>query len=861
MKFYKITDLCLCSAKRYLIFSMNISIVMAALFLPFFIIKTVNADILRDQGVNYRGQAEIPDLAATGLQDTEAQTRGNSDNRDVRVGLYENKPKIYTDETGSAAGIFIDILEEIALNEGWKLTYVPCEWSGCLEALEDGSIDLMPDVAYSTERSKRFDFHTEEVVSSWSAAYAKSRDRISSISDLNDRRVAVLKNSIQENILTQMANGFGYRIDFIEADSFEDAFRLTAEGGADTVVSNCYFGDYFYRQYGLEKTSIVFNPVSLYFATASDANPDLLTAIDKNLRAMKSEPGSAYYRALESVMERPPNIIVPRYMIWAIGGVSGLLILSFVFILLLRWQVKAGTRNLAHADQMLRESEKKFRDIFHEHAAVKFLIDPENGNIVEANKAAERFYGWPMDQLRQMRIQEINTLPPERVKKEMEMARNLERNHFEFRHRLADGSIRDVAVFSSSINVQGRPLLHSIVHDITRLKQAEKEREKLNVQFTQAQKMESVGRLAGGVAHDYNNILSVIIGYAELALQKIRPEDPLKNDLEQILNAAERSKNITRQLLAFARKETIAPDILDLNATVEGMLNILRRLIGEDIDLTWLPGKDLWPVLMDPSQLDQMLANLCVNARDAITNVGKITIETEKVTFDEDYCADHPGFIPGDFVMLAISDNGCGMDRDTMEKIFEPFFTTKGVGKGTGLGLATVYGIVKQNNGFINVYSETGQGTTFRIYLPRHEGDITEERPNDVEKIITGRGETVLVVEDEITILKMIEKILANYNYRVLTAKTPSEALQTAKAQAGKIDLLITDVVMPEMNGRQLAEKMLAIYPNIKCLYMSGYTENIIAHRGVLDKGCLFIQKPFSSQGLAAKVRESIDEQ
>ena len=275
----------------------------------------------------------------------------------------------------------------------------------------------------------------------------------------------------------------------------------------------------------------------------------------------------------------------------------------------------------------------------------------------------------------------------------------------------------------------------------------------------QAQKMESVGGLAGGVAHDYNNMLSVIIGYAELAMDKVDPSDPLYADLNEILMAARRSTEITRQLLAFARKQAIAPKVLDLNDTVESMLKMLRRLMREDIDLAWLPKPGLWPVKMDPTQIDQILANLCVNARDAISGVGKVTIETDKVSLDEAYCADHAGFTTGEFVLLAVSDNGCGMDEELRDKIFEPFFTTKGLGKGTGLGLATIYGIVKQNNGFINVYSDPMNGTTFRIYLPRHAGRTEEIAVESSAQIPVGHGEAVLIVEDEPAIMKMGKKM------------------------------------------------------------------------------------------------------
>jgi len=391
-------------------------------------------------------------------------------------------------------------------------------------------------------------------------------------------------------------------------------------------------------------------------------------------------------------------------------------------------------------------------------------------------------------------------------------------------------------------------------------KRSEAERETLQAQLNQIQKMESVGRLAGGVAHDFNNMLGVILGHTEMALLKADPAQPLCSDLQEISKAAERSATLVRQLLAFARKETIAPKVLDLNKTVEGMLTMLGRLIGEDIHLAWLPGSRVWPTKMDPSQIDQILTNLCVNARDAIGGVGKVTIETANAVFDENYSAKHAGFVPGEFVLLAVSDDGCGMDRETRDKIFEPFFTTKEIGKGTGLGLATVFGIVKQNNGFINVYSEPGQGTTFKIYLPRHSANDISTNTADPEPSRRGH-ETILLVEDEAEILELGRLMLESFGYSVVTASTPAEAINLADEHAGGINLLVTDVVMPGMNGRELAENLLSRYPDMSCLFMSGYTADVIAHRGVLDEGVQFIQKPFSMQKLAGKVREALDKE
>ena len=422
-----------------------------------------------------------------------------------------------------------------------------------------------------------------------------------------------------------------------------------------------------------------------------------------------------------------------------------------------------------------------------------------------------------------------------------------------------DGSSVDVEVSAVLIQYEGRRSTLSFMRDISDRVEKKKAHSLLQEQLAQAQKMESVGRLAGGVAHDYNNMLSVIIGYSELALDKIGPQEPLYADLKQILQAAQRSTDITRQLLAFARQQTIAPKVLDLNDTVESMLKMLRRLIGEDIDLAWHPRAISGLVKMDPTQVDQILANLCINARDAIADVGKITIETDTATFDKTYCADHAGFVPGDFVMLAVSDDGSGMDTETLDKVFEPFFTTKRIGRGTGLGLATVYGIVKQNEGFINVYSEPGKGTTFKIYLTRRTGQAIGDKKSDVEDIPKGHGELVLVVEDETLVLKLVEKMLNDLGYRVLLAKNPIEALQLVERPPGDLSLLMTDVVMPEMNGRELSDRLQSLYPKLQCLFMSGYTANVIAHRGILEEGVNFIQKPFSNKDLAFKVREALD--
>ncbi len=518
---------------------------------------------------------------------------------------------------------------------------------------------------------------------------------------------------------------------------------------------------------------------------------------------------------------------------------------------------------LKAVEQALRESEERFRRLF-ENSLVGLYRTAPDGRVLLANPALMAMLGCrSFDGLARQNLETHGFHPnsPWRLFKDAVERGGVIRG-LESTWARADGTMVFVRESAQAVrDAAGQILFYEgVVEDITDRKRAEEEKEKLQAQLLQALRMESVGRLAGGVAHDYNNMLAVIIANAELALDKLAPSEPLYDELQEILQAARRSAEITRQLLAFARKQVISREVLDLNETVEVMLKMLRRLIGEDIDLAWLPGAGVCPVKVDPSQIDQILANLCVNARDAIAGVGKVTIETGNVAFDEAYCAEHPGFAPGEYVVLTVSDDGGGMDKETLDQLFEPFFTTKEMGKGIGLGLATVYGIVKQNNGFINVYSEPGQGATFKIYLPRHAAKVEGMRREGPPAPEVRGSETILLVEDEPAILRTTTLILERQGYTVLAASTPGEAIRLAREHAGDIHLLMTDVIMPEMNGRDLAKLLLSLYPHLRRLFMSGHPGDVVARHGVLDEGPHFIQKPFSMKGLAAKVRETLDE-
>ena len=1048
----------------------------------------------------------------------------------VRVGIYQNSPKVAWSESGKPEGIFVDLIEAIAADEDWSLEYVPGTWAEGLDRLAKGEIDLMPDVAFSADREKLYAFHREPVLSDWFQVYTRRGSGIRSLLDLNGKRVAVLERSIQQDAFEKMIEGFDLATTLVARPDYDNAFSAVAEGEADAVIANRFYGAAHLRGGTLEDTAIVFFPTRVFFAAPLKADRTWLDAIDRHLAEMKQDPSSIYFRSLERWTSEKLGFHLPAWIKVAGIAAAAFLLLSLLWSLSLKQQVSRRTRELKLRNkeieslyETVRESEerfrsyvehandlvfslspdgaftyvspnwkefmghevsdvvgKSFRDFVHpedqpaclaamerarqgeKQSGVEYRVRHQDGSwrwhstngtfnhgtggdfylgisrdntprklaeeelrrSREALMASEERYrlitsvsmdyvfsslvepdgrlalqwvsgafenitgysyeeyvacgGWrarlhPDDLVQDARdIQILQSNKPlkselrtfskdgtlvwvevfahpvwdekqsrlagiygavrditSRKQAEAEMQATYDtlnqfidsvpafgsfvdteeryqfvnqfyedwfqkpREHFVGRrlaevHRpatyatmkpyslkaLAGQSVRYEHEMTGRdgtyhcFDVQYIPRRNSdgavlgyftLVFDITARKQAEKEKEHLQSQLIQAQKMEAIGRLAGGVAHDFNNMLCAILGNAELILADTKPAHPHYADLQEIRKATERSADLTRQLLAFARKQTVSPQILDLNATVEGMLKMLRRLIGENIGLFWQPAPDLGSVKIDPSQIDQILANLCVNARDAISGVGRITLESANISFSPEHCALHAGHLPGDYVMLAVSDNGSGMDKETLGQLFEPFFTTKAQGKGTGLGLATVYGIVKQNSGFIDVFSEPDRGSTFKVYLPRHaHGMEIPSSPRIAGPVVPGQ-ETILLVEDEPSILAMGKTMLEKLGYRVFGAATPSEALRLAKEYSGEIDLLMTDVVMPEMNGRELSHNLSATHPELKRLYMSGYTADAIAHHGVLDEGVHFIQKPFTMATLAAKVRETLD--
>jgi two-component system cell cycle sensor histidine kinase/response regulator CckA len=507
----------------------------------------------------------------------------------------------------------------------------------------------------------------------------------------------------------------------------------------------------------------------------------------------------------------------------------------------------------------LRESEKKYQQIYDEAPVGYHEVDTK-GRITRVNRKELQMLGYGAGEMLGKPIWDF--FEEEDTTRKVILAKLSGdvsfHDTFERTYRRKDGSTLPVLVEDRVIRDKGNRIIgiRSTVEDITERRRTEEALRKSEEQLRQWQRVEAIGRLAGGVAHDFNNLLMTIKGCSELLLGVFDREE-----VEEILKAADRATSLTRQLLAFGRRQVLQPQVLDLNAVVMNMDKMLRRVIGEDVQLITSLHGDLWSVKVDPGMIEQVIMNLAVNSRDAMPNGGKLTIETTNVTHDEEYASHHVSVKPGYYVMLAITDTGCGMDKETQSHLFEPFFTTKEKGKGSGLGLSTVYGIVKQSGGNIWAYSEPGVGTTFKIYLPREEETSHVYKPEISRKEIRAPGgtETVLLVEDEEAVRSMVSKVLQNKGYKVLEASHGNEALEVCGKFEGPIHLMVTDVIMPQMSGRELAERLALMRPAMRVLYMSGYPDNTIVQHGVLEPGTAFLQKPFTINALELKVREILN--
>src|ERR1700704_5058874 len=510
------------------------------------------------------------------------------------------------------------------------------------------------------------------------------------------------------------------------------------------------------------------------------------------------------------------------------------------------------------AENARAQAEAKYRMLVEQVAAISYIAElGSHGEWLYVSPQVETMFGFSAEEwLTDSRAwtKHVHAEDQNIVEAAEEASRRGEPFQAEYRVVRKDGRV--IWVSDTAVVVEGsnaHPLMEGIIVDIT-------ERKQLETQLQQARRMEAIGRLAGGIAHDFNNLLTIIKGYAELAMKRPKVSPELHTDIERIEDASERASTLVRQLLAFSRRQVLQPKLLDLNSIVMGLDKLLRRLMDEAIQMSTVTGKNIGTIKADPGQMEQVIMNLVVNARDAMPNGGGLTVETANVDLGGGDASDHATVKPGQYVMLAVSDTGTGMSPETVAHIFEPFYTTKESGRGTGLGLSTVYGIVKQSGGYIWVYSELGKGTTFKVYLPRVKDAVQAPAAAETPASTTRKGhETILLVEDEPDVRELTQMVLSERGYRVIEALTPEDAERLAGNNGAEIHLLLTEVVMPGMSGRELAKRLTGRYPNLRVLYMSGYTYNVMAQDGTLEEGISFLQKPFTPQVLTQKVREALD--
>lgn len=785
----------------------------------------------------------------------------------IKVGIFNNKPIVYY-ENNLAKGLFVEVLDYTAGKENWDIEYIYCEVGDCLKLLKNNELNLVASLGDSVERLKHYTFSKEPVWTFWGTIYSIDRS-INSILDLTGKKIAVRKNNKTTAALKKLLEDFEVKAECIEYDNYESAFAALNKDEADTIaVNNSYAFSKTKGQSHLYKTPIVFNPFSAYFAASKKKeNEYLLNAIDSRLRELKTDPDSVYYSFIDKWYGVSGSGYWTPQKIFLFSGCF----LVLVIVVMMIWRYKSIVSLNKELQMNIKEREEIQEQLVDQ---MKLLQkSQEIGKIGTWSLYIERdeliwtdenykIFGIPKStKLTYERFLEcVHPEDREYVHHKWEEAFN--RKPYDIEHRLVvDGDVKwvrekaELEFDESGKCVKGT----GFTQDISDAKHAENEKKILEKQLLQAQKLESIGRLAGGIAHDLNNLLSPIIGYSEMLLENPKFESQEKSEIEQINQAGLKASNLVRQLLAFSRKQVLDYKLLNLNDVIAGFEKLLRRTIREDIDINFIKTPELSLINADAGQVEQVLMNLSVNASDAMQNGGILTIETKNVNLDEQYTKDKISVREGEYIMLAISDSGHGMDDETCANVFEPFFTTKAE-HGTGLGLATVYGIVKQHGGNIWVYSEVDKGTTFKIYFPVPAANQSSADEAIFPKAVSlGGTETILLAEDHDQVRGVTKQMLIKNGYNVLAATSGVHAIDLFSDSNTEIDLLLTDVVMPKMNGKELYSILAERFSGLKVIYMSGYTDNVIVHHGVLDEGIDFIQKPFAANDLLISIRESLD--
>ena len=784
----------------------------------------------------------------------------------IRIGIYDIEPLCETAVKGKERGFFIEIIKHIAEQEQWNIKYVSGSSTECFKKLDRAEIDLLAAAPYSEKRAGDYDFTRETVISTWGQVYSRTKAGIGSLLDLSGLTIGLVRDDPYNQGMRETLERFNIRCGFVEFSHSAEVFKAIEKGWVDAGTVDRLFGAAHQAEFGLERTAIILSPVELRFAAPKGKSRNLIEILDYHLKRLKGDPHSIYYGLLNQIFGMPGNSGISRWLIWGIGLALVLTLLALGMSFFLKQQVRSKTAQLSAKNdalnteilkrqetrEALSQSEARYRSLVENTLDGYFIFEYPSGKILFLNRRICHLLGSTREEAQRRSMWEFisrkdQTPLKEKIQRLLDK-RSQDAKPYAFTAARKDGSTFLAETAASVTKDHGKTVILGTLRDIT-------EQEALKRHLQHAEKMEAVGTLAGGVAHDFNNLLMGIMGNAALMAMDLDATHPHYEKLRHIEEYAQSGATLTRQLLGIARGGKYEVKALAINEVVEKtshMFGRTRKEISVHTDCEKLP----WIVEADQGQIEQVLLNMYVNAWQAMPSGGDLYLKTENVTVGEEHIRAKQGK-QGEYVKISITDTGVGMDEKTRKRIFEPFFTTKEMGRGTGLGLASAYGIIKNHGGFINVYSEKGSGSTFSIYLPAVKPEAGRSCGNQsVERAIQKGEGTVLVVDDEEMIVDVGTCILERIGYHVLAARSGEEALKIYREKDALIDMVILDMIMPGMGGGETFERLKEIDPSVKVLLSSGYSINGQATE-ILKRGCRgFIQKPFTMVELSRKLRE-----
>ena len=766
----------------------------------------------------------------------------------LKVGIYQNEPLVFQNTQGQVQGLTIDVLSYIAEQEDWELEFVPGTWSDCLERLQQGEIDLQVAIAFSEQRKNKFSYPKQTLITNWGRLYSHPKSSAESLLDIDGKKVVMLEQDIYTEVFKSLMEKFDQKFQPVYVESYDDVLMSVQSNEATVGIVNRMYAMQNAHLYDVKTTPMIFNPIEVRYAAPKKSDKAVLQALDRHVSELKADKSSVYYQSLEKWFGKSEAFIFPSWIKTTLALIITACILILFITLFLKKKIASKTTEIAHVNtqlkaqidqlkqtqQALTESEKKYRTVLDQQQDALLLhkyIPDGFSKYSDVNDTAVRFYGYTRGQLLNMTSRDI--VAPE-VKTEHFSKENRERllqNGHLFResvHVKRTGERVPVEVSTSVVEMSGEMFLLSVVREITERKAAEKERIKLEEQIRQKFKMEAVGAMAGGVAHNFNNSLAIILGNLEMAKRRFSDPDKAHQYLDNAQKAVLLSRDLIQQILTYSRKGTHKKITIKLATMVNDVLNLLRSTIPSSIKLEFSSSDQELPsmILADPSQIHEVILNLCANAVHAMNEKGILNISVTEIDLK---MADIPAQYncrPGRYSQLSVQDNGCGMNKETLDKIFDPFFTTKNINEGTGMGLATVLGIIKQHNGLIQVQSSPEDGTTFKLFFPITEVQMSHQSLKEDNMPEKGT-EHILLVDDETMLLDLGKEILSTLGYQVTAESNSVKALNIVREDVNRFDLIITDQTMPGLSGKELAQEVNKLNSEIPIIICSGFSTQI----------------------------------